>query len=790
MIVFYLNLVKRGFLRNKLFFLLNLLSLSIGIAAFWIVLLFVQYETSFDSWNLNAHRISRITTSLVTGGNFTKTALSNGFLSEMLLMQFPHVEEAVRFKRYEEKLTPSVLGREEQIRINDAFYADQNIFNVFSFHVLEGDASACLAEPNSIVLSASTARKLFGSATGLGESLTINNELYVVTAIMEDVPSNSDLKFDALLSMTTLESETIDWVYTFILFRNTRAKQTFQPELDFFTQTKISPQLAKEGVSISYTLEPLEDVHFVDSNLYDTPKGSRAYVYMFFFTGLFILIMAYLNQVNTSVIRSFSMSKQIGIQKILGASNGSFVLQFFIDGVFFSLLALLLAFIIGWFVVPLFAGFTGRPIHHIGLLTGRTIFVIIGVIVLLNAFGCVYPAFFTRSINVRDVSNAKAGKNSGIGTFSKMMLGFQFFIVLSMITSAIIIYRQVQFVNNASLGFNYKNVLVLELPENEVGAASGRMLRNKLKGESYVKGTAFCSSNSLPGQFSSVEVFDFLQDGAKNRKSISNITVDNDYLTLLEIPVVKGSAGLTATDTMRAAGILVNESFIKNTEWKEPVGGMVAIANTADKFRISGAVADFHFNSLHNPIVPMIIFQSERQPSYLLIKIDNLNEKQSAEKLKVLWQGVSDSPFEYFFLEQRLLEQYEYESSLLISLIVFTLIIFVICCFSLTSYGTYIVRQTMLDTAIRRILGASFGSIFTGLVKPFSIILASAFLIASPVTLFMMRHWLEIFVYHINPRAEDFIISLSISVTITVLILGYYSMKGINTNPIKVIRQQ
>lgn len=785
----YLNYLLRDVRKNKFFFFFNVLGLMAGIACFICVIVLVLYETSYDNYHVNGDRINRVTTTVTSGGNETKAALANGFLPELVRLEFPQVEATVRFKVIEEKLNIKPRAESEAIPLRQAYFTDPTVFSVFTYNVLEGDANQCLVNPNSVVLTRSVARKVFGDRSALDETINVNGRAYLVTAVMDDVPSNSDLSFDALFSINELEPEMVQWAYTFLLFSNEKEAREFQPKLDFLTETKIAPQVNKEGIAIKYNLELLRDVHF-SSNQYDTNKGSRVYIRMFLTTGFLILVIAYLNHTHTGAIRSFAHTKEIGIQKIFGAQQSSFVRQFFFDGILLSSAALVLSFGIIWLILPSYASFINRPLSLSDLFSPQALAIVFSCVILLNGVASIYPAYFSKSIQPTEVSRSKTGRGAKIGIFSKAMLGIQFFIAVAMISSAMIIYRQVNYIKSKPLGFNYKDVLVVEIPTGGDAGMAARNMKNSLKMNPNVIMTSFCDANSLPGQFSSIEVVEFHQNSVLTRKSFNNISVDENYFELLEIPIAIGSSFSDARDSVQATGAIASASFVKQAGWEEPIGQKLRVAGSQMDNTVVGVIPDIHFNSLHNPIVPLLVFQSLDRPEYLLIRVRHEQGREAVESVKKLWSTVNPGfPLQYFFLEDRLLGQYEYENNLLITLLGFTLVILTICCFSLVAYGVYIIKHTSLETAIRRILGATFFDIFLRLATQFVFVLLVAFAVATPVTVFVMSKWLDAFIYHVDVSYIDFVVALVLAFGATVAILCYYSYKGILVNPVDTLRQ-
>lgn len=768
--------------------MLNILGLILGIFCFLLTLLFVFYENSFDGYHENKDRLARIVTTLNSGGNVTNTALANGFLANSLPDEFPEIETMIRFKRLENKNILKADGISEGIITENVFLVDPLVFRVFSYELLEGNPTTCLAEPNSIVITENTGRKLFGTAAELNKIVILNGRTFKVTGIAKDLVGNSDLKFDALIPVLAIEQ--IDWAYSYLLFNNSDSRDNFQPKLDEYTEEYIKPLVSKEGVQINYTLEPLEETHFSKNLVYDTKKGNKTYVYIFLATGILILFIACINYINLTVVKSYVRLSEISVQKIFGASQWSIVVQFIIESFILVIVATIISFLLVLALVPTYADVLNKGMTVASLFDWRIVTTLFFVIVLLSISGSIYMGFAAKNLQLSSVLKSKGGGQSHqIKKVAKGMLGLQFFISFFMIMSGLMVYQQVKFLNDAPLGFDYENVMVLELPQNDEKTAQAKQLKILLNRQPQVIHTALCGENSLPGQSPSIEVFQYQHNGAQNRKTSNNISIDEDYFDLLNVSLSKGNHFREKESGDTVVHAMVSKMFVKNAGWKDPIGKKITVLGERE-LEVVGVAADFHFASLHNPMEPLIIIQDNAFPAYLLIKTDKGGVELSTTVLASLWsQAYAEYPLNYFYLDEYLSRQYQDERSLVLLLFSLTGLIIFISCLGLIAYCSYVIKQDSLEIAVKLILGASFVNILEKFVRQFLPLLLLAFVISSVVAWYFLDEWLNQFSYHIELDFRYFLLALLSMVILVGTIVFVYTLKGFRTNPIELIRE-
>jgi putative ABC transport system permease protein len=787
---FYAKLLRRSFLKNKSHFLLNLAGLTLGISCFLFSLLYFTYETSYDHYHVNKDRIARIVTTVVSGGSVMRTALSNGFLAPNLPKLYPRIETMVRFKPYPGSAAIRTADRSEAFTLDKTFYCDSDVFKVFSYTLKEGDRATCLKAPNTIVLSRQTAQKLFGQSAAMNALVRVNDKTLKVTGIMDDLPGNSDITFDGLISWNTLPPAGDDgFVYSYVLLKSPSAMGGLQTDLDSFTTKYLNPQLAKENTSFSYKPEPLASLHFNNSYAYDTPKGNKVSLDIFLTLGILILVIACTNSINMMVVRSFARSLEVTMQKIYGASRAALIFQQLLESLIVGLMAVGLSILLVWSLLPAFGAMVNRPLAAADLLNWKTGAALGTALIVMAGSGAVYSGLYLQHVNLADLLRSKNNKGQGIRIVPKMMLGFQFFISIGMIVAGLLVFRQVHYLQSIPLGFDPTDVLVAGLPQGVNAAKGDQYLKNELSADPGVLKLALCGEKALPGQFADFDVMTYRVNGVQVNKGVNDISVDENYLSLLGVSVIAGSGFQPVKDSSARHQVIVTELFARQAGWDHPIGQVIAEGD--DKLQVVGVVNDFHFSSLHHAISPMVILQAPDEPAYLMVKVANHQTGAVVRQLQQAWGKVFPAfPFTYFSLDDHLLQQYKDEGNLLTLLVSLSVLVIAISCIGLIAYTSYIIRMAMTDITIRRIIGASFRDIFHLFNRQFLLLLVIGLAVAVPVSWYLLGRWLEQFAYHVEVRPVDYIIAAAAMATIVGAVVVRYIARCVRVSPATIIREQ
>ena len=797
---YYFKTFRRSLFRNKASFLLNLLALVLGIGCFLFTLLFVFYEHGYDAGNTRRDRICRLVTDVHSGGNESKEALTFGLVRDQLRKQFPEIERIGRFASYDGRTGLRWKPQEALIPVEKLYYADQDVFDIFSYHLVAGNMQTCLKAPNTIVLTASLARRIFGKTDPMGQTLGLKGRPLKVTGVMADLPGNSDLHFNGLLSADGLSPGVMqDWVFVYVLFRNAGAMRGFQPKLDTFFKNTVNPELGLDATTqLSCKVQPLAAIHFSPYRERDTPKGNVVYVNIFFITGILILLIACTNSINLTIVQSFSRVMDVTIRKIYGASKLRLVWQHVLESLFIGGIAVLLSFLLVWLLIPAFAVVVDRSLSAHDLFNWKVVGAVIAGLVMLGAGGAVYTTVYLNKVQLADTLRSKNSKIGGLRIVPRLMLGFQFFISTGMLIAAISVYRQVSYFRSAPLGFNPDNVLIVQLPQNAMDSlenvsdhSAGKFLSNTLDHDPDVVMTSFCDATALPGGDADIDIMEYREHGVKVKKTVYHLDVDAHYFSLLQIPVIRGEGFRDIKDSTAKQHALVTTSFVRKAGWTQPIGEVFTTQGGAGPVvRVDGVVPDFHFSSLHHSILPLVIFQQTDDQDYLLVRVTPARTAAVLKGLEANWKkAFPEVPFFYSFLDEHLMQQYRDDNNLLSLLLTLTLLMIAISCIGLIAYVSFLLRMAKTSIAIRRVIGAAFKDIYALFAWQFAWLLLIGFVVAAPLAWWLSVIWLRQFAYHVDPRPADLGISLVALGVLVGMIVLRYALHSVRINPGRVLRE-
>ncbi len=789
MIKSYFKIAWRNLIRHKAFSFINIGGLSIGIAACLLISLYVNYELSFDGYHIKKDRIIRITNMMHTPESDNITiALSPTLLATALNHNYPEVETAVRFEP-----DNSVMKVNDQLFKEDNVYkADANVFDVFTYQFAEGRAATALTNPNSMVITASLAKKYFGNVSAIGKTIYCNKLPYHVTAVLADLPENSDLKISALIpenfAKTTKWLEDDFAVYTFVLFKQKPDYATFAKKLDLITKRDIQPELNKMGAakySMKFNIEPLKDVHFVSNNLGDTAKGDKQLVYIFSVLAMVILVIALLNYINLSTARATERAKEVGVRKVNGALQYSLVRQFLFESFFVTCIALVIG--IGLMLVLL--PFLNHLLQIKILLSASPgiIVVICAVVLASSVLTGLYPAFVLSSFQpITALKGNLKYAAKGI-TLRKVITVIQFAIATVMIAGAFIMNKQINFVQHRSLGYSQSQVLNIGLPDDSVALTQLDAFNNALRQMSQVKGTAIQTGLDINnnGQTPKATTMATMTNGVKREVMSNYFSIDEKFIPMLQMKLIAGRNLSDAMATDKKEGFIVNEAFVQQMGWKNPIGQ--AIEGFDHKGHVIGVVKNFHYASLHNPIAPLVMVSRTMRAVSLLVKINPAN----LNGVKAAWHTYfPGSPFSFSFLDDGFNTLYQKDITSIKLFNYFTLLSIFIACLGLYGLAYLVATQRTKEIGIRKVLGAALSGLILLLAKDFIKLIAMAAVVAMPVAWFIMNKWLTSYSYHIGINGWLLLLPVFVILIISVLVISYQTIKVAIANPVKSLKSE
>jgi len=804
----YLISLYRSIVRNRFYSFLNIAGLSVGIAAAIFILLYVQDELSYDKYNEKRDRIFRIESDFTIGNKHDKFAIVPVPMGPALKIEFPEVESFVRL--FGAGNTLFRAGEKEYYE--DYFYfADSTIFDIFSHKLVTGNPKTALNEPNTIVLSETMAKKYFGNDNPMGNIITSGSgKNYKVTGVLMDVPGNSHLRFDALISgMSIAVEQGIDdfnsmdperfWnigVYTFILLKENSSMQSIHDKFTAFYDKYMKPIGDQINASFNLMSTPLTDTHFRQGVGAELPTGNKSYVYIFTAVAVFILLLAAINYMNMATARSVKRAKEVGVRKVLGAHKKLLIRQFLSESITLAIIALLIAILIVTLLMPEFNNLSGK---ELSFSFSKNPMIIIEILIITLITGLIsgsYPAFYLSSflpVKVLRGSVTKSGKKSG--TLRRVLVVLQFFIAIIMIIGTIVITTQIHFLKNKDLGFDKNNLVVMEIQDSAFRSKIESFKKELLNNPDIESAT---NSTGVPGQIDWIQVMRIEQADKMSDHAIILAQTDYDFVKTMKMEIVQGRDFDLNMGTDALEAVIINETAVKEFGWIDnPMGKKIHYGFELDgtggrMLKVIGVVKDFHFRSLHNKIEPVMLMMSER-PRYLLTcRINPDKQKETLAFIESKWdQYNAKRPFDYEFLTESLDEMYKAEEKIGLIIQIATMLTIFIALLGLLGLSSYIAEQRTKEIGIRKIVGASVSSVLQLLYREFAILILIAFIIAVPVAWWRLGIWLdESFIYHAPLQWTSFLLAGAIAMTIGIGTISFYIIKVASGNPVDAIKYE
>ena len=805
MIKNYIRSAFRNIVKNKFYSFLNILGLSVGLITFIFLFLYVYDEMSYDRYHENASQIHRLESDFTIAGKHEKFAIVPIPMGPALQLEFPEVEAVVRITGAGNTL----FRHGEKESYEERFYfTDSTFFQVFTHNLIMGDPDKCLVDPQSIVLTKSIADKYFGDEDPMDliiESGT--GRQYKVSGVMEDIPANSHLKFDALISATSLIEEGGEeefnslepvrfWnigVYAYIMLNENSDIQSIHDKFPGFYDKYMRPIGDQINASYNLMTTPLTDQHFSAQISSDEPKGNKAFNYIFIAVAIFILIIAAINYMNMATARSTKRAREVGIRKVAGAQKGQLIGQFLGESLLLSYLSLIIAVAAVYFLMPDFNMLADKTVGYEIFLNPTFVLGIIGVATFIGLISGSYPAFYLSSFNPVTVVKGSVSKKGGSGILRRVLVAFQFFIATAMIICTILVTQQLSFLRNTDMGFEMEDMMVLELQDTAF-RAKAEMFREELLQNPDILGVT--NSIGVPGANTWIQVVRMEKDtGWIDESSIITI-VDYHYLNVYGINLKEGRFfdEEMATDTEEA--VVVNEALVKAYGWDDPIGKQIHWGFELDgsggrKMKVIGVIEDYHFKSMHNDVQQQMMFMADFNKPHLSILINGDKIPETRDFIEEKWNDFgANRPFDYEFLEETWDEMYVSEKKLGIIFRIATMLTIFIALLGLLGLSSFIAEQRTKEIGIRKVMGASMANIINLLCREFALLVSIAFILAVPVSWYIMHRWLENFVYHINIGVLAFILGGLLAVIVGMLTISFHIMKAASSNPVDAIKYE
>lgn len=799
----YLKIAWRNLLKNKTFSIINIAGLAIGMAACIVIMLFVFYEKSVDS--IHKKNIYRLCEVQKWEGMLApqQVALSMYPMASALKKDFPEVKNFVRIVTRD---NIDFNHSEKRIFAPKVFWVDSTFFNIFDFQLEKGDRRTALEDRGSLILSKDMAKRLFGNEEPVGKivkQMIGDTVPYKVTGVI-DVPENSHLKFDALISLNTAYNPRWEqnwggnWLVTYLDL----APHTDQAKMEKKFPAFLKKYMANGDQWKGYELflQPLADVHAgstqITHDYLNFQKFDRRYTYIFSAIALIILIIACINFMNLSTARSSERAREVGIRKAVGAHRFQLAWQFISESVMLSLIALIIGVALVKTALPWIAQFSDRPLtlplfSHIPQLL-----LILGGTILVGILAGLYPAAYLSSFEPVKVlkGSAQTGRNKGL--MRNVLVVAQFSGAVFLIIATLFALKQLRFMQTKDRGFNGEQVLLLGLDSETNGKYE--TMKQQLLNSSLI--TSVTASQQRLGNNLHQSGFNYHGNGPVRNLALSHVVVDPDYLRTYKIRLIAGS-DFSADKAQNAREYIVNESLAKkllqedsssNAPLTSVIGKMFGFGGMDSTGRIIGIAKDFNFNTLHHKIETLAMFsQRDWGFSEMSIKINGDKAQQAIAEIEKVWNAnVSGHPFTYTFLDQHFSSIYRADQQVSRIVGILAMLAIVISCLGLFGLASFAAERRIREIGIRKVLGATVENIVTMLSKDFVKLVLLANIIAWPLAFFGVRRWLQDFAYHIDISWWIFLVAGVAAILIALLTVSYQAVKAGLSNPVKSLRTE
>jgi putative ABC transport system permease protein len=803
----YLKIALRNLIKNKGYSFINIMGLAIGIACCLLILLFIQDELSYDRFHEKSDRMYRITLNGKLGDNEFHVATTSPPLGKTLVEEYPEVEAATRINSF----GFPVLRYNDNVFSEEKFYwVDSTFSQVFTVEFIKGDAFTALTEPHSVVLTEKMAEKYFGNEDPMGKLLNSDNRRdYKVTGVVKEFPQNSHWHFDFLASMSSYPfTAEPNWLnnnfITYIVLKKDFPPEQFADKLPDVVQKYVAPYvqqvmgvsmefLRDKGAKYEYGLQPLTDIHLYSALEGELgPNSDITYIYIFAFIAAGLLLIACINFTNLATARSANRAREIGVRKTLGSNKAQLIKQFLSESLLMTFLAVIAALILIELALPSFNNLIEKQLSADYLNNYYSIPILILFILFVGLLAGGYPALYLSAFNPVKVLRKQVGKNSGKVWLRNALVVTQFAISIILFIGTIIVYNQLDFIQNKKLGFNKEQVIVVQKADD-----IGRFMQSFKEELKNIPGVLSVSnSNTLFGKEMGNNPYKVY--GSNENKLFTVLFADDKFADTYQIEMAEGryySNDVFPADTL---AIVMNEAAVKEFGFDDPLGKKVTFMHGENDtnvpvFRVIGVMKDFNYQSLHQNIKPLIIrnYFPENFGRLVSVRVTPGDYEEKIKAIEAAWHKYAgNQAFEYFFFDEDFAKLYKAEQRTGVLVTVFALLAIFIACLGLLGLAAFTTEQRTKEVGIRKILGASIGGIVLLLSKDFIKWIIIANLIAWPAAYFIMNRWLEDFAYRINISIWVFIIAGAAAILIAYATVSYQALKAAVANPVNSLKYE
>lgn len=801
----YLKTALRNMARNKLYSILNISGLSIGLACFILIGLYIIHETSYDRFHKNARNIYRvIKASNLESGVVRNSATVPSLLAPSLKSEYPGlVKDVVRFWHYW-GLGFNVQYKDNIFKEINFVFADSTVFNIFDFEFLIGNPKDALSAPYRVVITETAASKYFGNENPIGKSLRINDGYDVhVTGVVKDLPSRSHFHFDFLTAFSTLnqmawrrylDNWREDFCYTYVLLNDGISAEMLSEQFSLFNKKYMPPE---QQARDSFALQPLVDIH-LKSNLEDEIEiGNQTgtiQIYILFSIALFILIIAIINYINMTTAYYSIRVKEIGVRKVLGSQRSQLIFQFMGESAIVCFLSLAFSLVIAKIVLPLLSNLIGKSLSLSLVPAIQLLFLIISLGILISIISGAYPAFFVSGFHpIQVLGNFfKMDMKKALGR--KILVVSQLAIASLLIVGSILIDKQLNYINSYDTKFAKDNIIILPVNMTPIAHDHYNAFLNMItKNPAIVTATGM---RTVVGFEHIKEPFS-IKGNPASQQMIPFYLVRHNFIETFGIEIAAGRDFSKKFSTDETEAILINQTMAKQLDWSndEAIGKMLTHPGWGE-LKVIGVINDFNFESLHSQIKPLVIkliwpWRQAPLTDYIAVRMNSDDIKNTVQFIGDTWKKFApNSAFDYYFLDKKLDQFYRTEATLGKASSLFTILAIVLACFGLLGLISFTTERKSKEIALRKVLGASVAKIIGLISKEFIYLIIIANLIAYPIAYVAVNIWLQNFAYRIHVSVWIFALAALIKFFTSFLAIIYHTLKAAYTNPVDYLRYE
>ncbi len=806
----FIKLFFRNSIRNKTFTVLNMLGLAIGMACFIIIMLWVKSELTYDKYNEFADRLFRINMYTKISGYEGTSSFCPAPLSRVLLADYPEVEKSARFFNYTKAIVEynNVAFTEENI-----IYADSSVFDIFTIPVVRGNAATALKVPFTIAMSESMAKKYFGNEDPINKIIKFDNKFnYRVTAIYKDIPLASHFHFEFIASIYSSEDyKNESWLSnnfrTYVLLKKNSDPVAFEKKMPQLVERYVAPQAAMtfgttwdkligSGNRIEFSVENVRDIHLrTGINGEFEPGGDMKYVYIFISIAIFIIFLACINFTNLSTAKSASRLKEVGVRKTFGVQRSKLSVQFMLESFFIVLAAFIFAMVLTEISLPFFNQLTEKKLainyFDINFIGGA-----VGLILAISILAGSYPALYLSSFKPISILKGEIVTGKKKSRFRSVLVISQFTISLILLSSVIILNKQMMFIQRKDLGYNKEHLLIIK--NANLLEKNNENFKNLVSANPQILSVS--QSGFLPTPSSRTHSSMFRDAIMSNDPVLfSHFFVDYNYMKTFDLKIINGRE-FSKDYSKDSSAIIINQAAVKLLGWKDPIGRKVGTILTPDfdinhpvleEYTIIGVVQDFNYNSLHSPIEALAIYIKKSDDLITCRLRPSANILEIVAFLKSKWiENAPNQPFEYDFVTDNLNRQYGGEARLGKILGIFTCLALFVSCLGLFGLALYASEQRKKEIGLRKVNGSGISQIIWLLTADFTKLILIASVIACPVSYYLMHKWLQNFAYRTGISWWTFALTVFLSCIVALATIGYQAYKAASTNPVDTLRAE